>query len=615
MSTRENKENELVRIFGSTLSGNSSALRECVNLLQIYRIEPETLHTKWEAYILSRVNAAADDDDGSMTPTHLEGFKNSLRRSLEQQSQQQQIRRNQATPSSLATFKGAKVRQTGSASKFNSGGSNFGHFEDISGNVEPSMTSPSRPTLPSQFAQRKKISETEESLNSHLGLRTEPLNSNGNYRNDIGLVVGVKPYRYMFEKILEKAEALDDRIDIFAELYKKSHPETVFGNPSFRSQTIITVIGRICSDANEGKSNERSLVLETSRSFGGNRVIIDLSEVPGFSFFPGQIVVLSGINGGGPSFAVTHVHELPPLPMAGAKSDELVNYHYNKLEGQPIKMIVASGPYTLNDSLSFEPFAALMKHVGVERPDILLLMGPFISSQHPYILSGNVDETPEQYFKKYFSSLLTKHQERHPKEMQILLVPSLQDIIHDTVVIPQPELDVRSLGLPPGTNCLPNPAQFTINEMVFAVNTVDILMHLSGEVERNPSRKDRLGRLSKYLVDQRSMYPVYPGPASDLESGVDFNQFDLMDLRVCPDVMILPSKLKSFAKIVDNIVVINPNQLCKAQSGGTFARLTIHPISQDALDEAAMTMDEEDDENASTYHQVYSRCRVDIIRV
>ncbi|KAF9929483.1 hypothetical protein BGZ65_005780, partial [Modicella reniformis] len=45
---------------------------------------------------------------------------------------------------------------------------------------------------------------------------------------------------------------------------------------------------------------------------------------------------------------------------------------------------------------------------------------------------------------------------------------------------------------------------FKINETVFAINTADILMHLSGdEVARNPTRTDRMGRLSKYLVEQR----------------------------------------------------------------------------------------------------------------
>lgn len=56
---------------------------------------------------------------------------------------------------------------------------------------------------------------------------------------------------------------------------------------------------------------------------------------------------------------------------------------------------------------------------------------------------------PEAYFAKYISALLAKHQDRYPKEMQILLVPSLQDVIHETLVLPQPGFEhPRALGLP-----------------------------------------------------------------------------------------------------------------------------------------------------------------------
>lgn len=105
--------------------------------------------------------------------------------------------------------------------------------------------------------------------------------------------------------------ALDDRIDAFAETYRRAYPDTEFRNPAYPSQSVVTVVGRICSDANEGKANEQSLLLETSRSFGsGARIKLDIMEVPGYSFFPGQIVVLSGLNSYGSVFAVTRVHEV-----------------------------------------------------------------------------------------------------------------------------------------------------------------------------------------------------------------------------------------------------------------------------------------------------------------
>ncbi|KAF9572957.1 DNA-directed DNA polymerase alpha subunit pol12 [Mortierella alpina] len=637
---QDRKEWALLKDFGPTLADNPTALRECLHLLQIYQLEPRALHSKWEAYIMNATSTATDDDDGSMTAAHLEGFKSYLRRSLEQQVQQQQT----ASSASFATPKKATIKSkyhgsVGTSQRINHDMDLVPH-QDVFGSPDR-KTNFAMPTTPTrnrgngniasvsrsplqqspsskQFALRKNISETEETLNSHLTLRSDPPNIGSDYRNVITSVVPVKPYRYMFEKISEKGDALDDRIDAFAEIYRKAHKDVTFSNPEYHTQSIVTVVGRICSDANEGKSNERSLLLETSRALGsGSRVRLDTSEVSGLSLFPGQIVVLSGINANGSVFVVTRVHELPSLPMAGESPAVLEDFHYRRMSGQPIKMIAAAGPYTLNDNLLFEPFAALMGHVDKERPDILLLMGPFVSSQHPAILSGNVDMSPERYFAEYISKPLARYQDRYPKEMQILLVPSLQDIVHETVVMPQPPFEhPRSLGLPAGTHRLSNPAQFTINEVAFAVNTTDILMHLSGdEIARNPERTDRMGRLSKYIIQQRNMHPVYPGLTSDVESGVDYNQFDLLDLKCCPDVVILPSKLKQFAKTVDKVVTINPNQLSKAQAGGTFARLTIHPLSQTFLEDSVMLMDESNEQSLRMYHKVYERCRVDLIRV
>jgi DNA polymerase alpha subunit B len=52
------------------------------------------------------------------------------------------------------------------------------------------------------------MSETEETLNGHLKLRSEPPRTVTEYRNVINLVVAVKPYRYMFEKITDKGEGM-----------------------------------------------------------------------------------------------------------------------------------------------------------------------------------------------------------------------------------------------------------------------------------------------------------------------------------------------------------------------------------------------------------------------
>lgn len=55
-------------------------------------------------------------------------------------------------------------------------------------------------------------------------------------------------------------------------------------------------------------------------------------------------------------------------------SELLDNQHGDKLAGQPFSMLVASGPYSLDDDLSYAPLEALVDIVHEERPDVLILV-------------------------------------------------------------------------------------------------------------------------------------------------------------------------------------------------------------------------------------------------
>lgn len=55
--------------------------------------------------------------------------------------------------------------------------------------------------------------------------------------------------------------------------------------------------------------------------------------------------------------------------------DELLQFqHGDKLAGNPLSMVVAAGPYTLDDDLNYEPLEALVNVVIDERPDVLILV-------------------------------------------------------------------------------------------------------------------------------------------------------------------------------------------------------------------------------------------------
>ena len=53
-------------------------------------------------------------------------------------------------------------------------------------------------------------------------------------------------------------------------------------------------------------------------------------------------------------------------------------------------MSVAAGPFTTSDSLLYEPLADLMQKVQNDKPDLLILLGPFVDTKHDQIINGDL---------------------------------------------------------------------------------------------------------------------------------------------------------------------------------------------------------------------------------
>jgi DNA polymerase alpha subunit B len=109
-------------------------------------------------------------------------------------------------------------------------------------------------------------------------------------------------YKPMAMRLSEASEVLDDRIDEFAQIIREYHKleGNAFGDPASQRTSEIVAVGRIASDLLEGKLNTASLVLETSRRMGaGRRVPLRVDSLPGYTFFPGQIIAVRGTNDSG----------------------------------------------------------------------------------------------------------------------------------------------------------------------------------------------------------------------------------------------------------------------------------------------------------------------------
>jgi len=82
-----------------------------------------------------------------------------------------------------------------------------------------------------------------------------------------------------------------------------------------------------------------------------------------------------------------------------------------------------------------------------------------------------------------------------------------------------------------------------------------------------------MGLMANHLFDQRSFYPLCP---PSVNVNFDYTHIDQTALPVTPDILIAPSDLRYFVKSVKNSLVVNPGKLTKFNSGGTYARITVH---------------------------------------
>ena len=382
----------------------------------------------------------------------------------------------------------------------------------------------------------------------------------------------------------EASEVLDDRIDEFQALIQIHHnlDDSAFGNAANQATSEIIAVGRIASDALEGKLNASSLVLEISRRTGAGLRIPLKVETVSYEFFPGQIVAVRGINASGDYFAVSEVLEMPLLPPAaslpstmdalnerlGIQEDGLANATH------ALNVLISSGPYTADDNLAFEPLRTLCEKAAESCADVLIMVGPILDLEHPLIASGDFDlpddpsiEPDKATLNDVFRILVGAPMRRLAQQVPnitIILIPSVRDAVNKHVSWPQEPFDKKVLGLPKQAKVVTNPVTISLNEIVIGISAQDVLWDLRREEVKvgRTKESDLMARLPRHLIQQRHFFPLFPPgdrsslPRTGTEEGVatgmpiDVSYLKLGEwLNVRPDMLITPSALSPFAKV------------------------------------------------------------------
>jgi DNA polymerase alpha subunit B len=372
------------------------------------------------------------------------------------------------------------------------------------------------------------------------------------------------------------------------------------------------------TQAHSGRLNSHSLLLEGSRAHSsGSRISLDLPSDLSYSLFPGQIVALEGMNSSGRIMRPISVIEGAPPPMPTSTKSELK-------DAKGVKIISMAGPYTTSDNLEYAPLVDAVLKISEEKPDVVILCGPFVDARQPLVEECIIEEdgvlknvSHEYLFRIRIAELFSEMYENYSLDTQIVLVPSVDDAFLDSVYPQPPIADVESAMLEFGglglndpnlkkkVHCVSNPATIKVNEVVIGVTSTDVLFHINCDsTSANLPPSGRLSRIAQHLIQQRSYYPLFPAAKG---ACLDLTQQELWEMPVQPDILITPSKLNPFAKEIMNSVVVNPGALTKNTTGGTYAVLDVHPLKEEKIESIG---DDDEVENS-----VKDRVRVDIKRI
>jgi hypothetical protein len=286
-----------------------------------------------------------------------------------------------------------------------------------------------------------------------------------------------KPYRHMFTAMEERASALDNHL---VELGNQIVTQYGIGDGengiapleqvNVPGQDKICCVGRICNEvcilfllqtccaaifspdvdtcttiqAHEGKLNSTSVLIEgSSASCGGARINVDLSSLKSsktaYSLFPGQIVAIEGMNPTGRKLVANRICEGAAHEPSTSSIKQLQQYHYEKQDGLPVKVLTACGPFTTSDNMDYQPFVDFMHVIIEQSPDVVILTGPFVDMRQETVNTGNVtievDENENQtvpyeaLFANKISALIEEafSLEEEMPTTQFVLVPALED--------------------------------------------------------------------------------------------------------------------------------------------------------------------------------------------
>lgn len=339
----------------------------------------------------------------------------------------------------------------------------------------------------------------------------------------------------------------DELIDRHAEAYLNAYPEVKEFSTFERSGTINYYIGMVWTN-NYERPDTQQLKIRGSHSLTRNKLVeLDLSNVDGqHSFFPGQIIAFSADPFLRRQLSVRKF--LDPIRIAPPMK---------KIDSDPIRLIIASGPYMKQDQEDWSIFEKIVECVKSNQASHVVLLGPFVDMENKHA---------KAQFPSYWQAITdTIVEALHDVECQVYLVPSSRDILPaclaSSYFYPCPPISLK-LRYNEGSSepkcnikAVGDPAQIDLGGIYLDATSAEVLFHMNkctAFVNKGPG--NLFTPLFRHLVEQ-GIYPIHPAP-NDI--AVDYRKLarHLQLDRLGPHIMVMPTRFNTSVVNVENRIVV-----------------------------------------------------------
>jgi DNA polymerase alpha subunit B len=197
---------------------------------------------------------------------------------------------------------------------------------------------------------------------------------------------------------------------------------------------------------------------------------------------------------------------------------------------RPTQIFIFSGPYASTKSLHYTAINPIINAIKESKPNLVILMGPFIDTRDPVIGTGSI-HVKDSYFSY--------------NNIKIIVQPSPYDVLSFNSM---PQQFIR-FDTKDNFIFVPNPYLLKLYDFTILLCNCDLPYLVSTHyytMNGKPDKVNGVEEAASLILSTGMVFPIFP-PSEEFP--IDIGNWDKLKLAYAPDIMVLPSVQFLHAKV------------------------------------------------------------------